>query len=53
VIPSLGLLASLSYMMFFGSREWYGAYQSITIGIVVVVLLIIRAMLERRKANAG
>jgi ribose/xylose/arabinose/galactoside ABC-type transport system permease subunit len=48
VIPALGLLSGLSYLLFFGKREWYAPYQSILVGILVIFALAARAVLESR-----
>jgi ribose/xylose/arabinose/galactoside ABC-type transport system permease subunit len=48
VIPALGLLSGLSYLLFFGKREWYAPYQAILVGILVIFALAARAVLESR-----
>ena len=57
VIPTLGILSGLSYLLFFGSgnskREWYANYQALLIGAAVVVALSIRAFLESRPRVNG
>lgn len=48
VIPALGLLSGLSYLLFFGNgnREWYAPYQAVVVCIVVIACLIGRAVME-------
>lgn len=48
VIPALGLLSGLSYLLFFGNgnREWYAPYQAFVVGVVVIACLIGRAVME-------
>ncbi|MCY3006982.1 MAG: ABC transporter permease [Planctomycetota bacterium] len=46
VIPALGLLSGLSYLLFFGNREWYAPYQAVVVFFVVVSTLIARAVME-------
>lgn len=48
VIPALGLLSGLSYLLFFGNgnREWYAPYQAVVVGVVVIACLIARAFME-------
>ena len=53
VIPTLGLLAGLSYLLFFGKREWYAPYQAYMIGGIVVAVLAARAFLESNSKASG
>ncbi|MFY7892172.1 MAG: ABC transporter permease [Pirellula sp.] len=53
VIPTLGLLAGLSYLLFFGKREWYAPYQAYMIGGIVVAALAARAFLESNSKASG
>lgn len=55
VIPTLGLLAGLSFMLFFGNgdREWYAPYQAYMIGGIVVAALAARAFLESNSKASG
>jgi len=53
VIPTLGLLTGLSYLLFFGKREWYAPYQAYVIAGAVVVALIIRAFIESKPKASG
>jgi ribose/xylose/arabinose/galactoside ABC-type transport system permease subunit len=48
VIPALGLLSGLSYLLFFGNgnREWYAPYQAVVVCVVVIACLIGRAVME-------
>jgi ribose/xylose/arabinose/galactoside ABC-type transport system permease subunit len=46
VIPALGLLSGLSYLLFFGNRQWYAPYQAVVVFFVVVSTLIARAVME-------
>jgi hypothetical protein len=52
VIPTLGLLSGLAFLLFFGKREWYAPYQAILVGVVVIGALAVRAVLESR-ANSS
>ncbi|MFN5394610.1 MAG: ABC transporter permease [Planctomycetota bacterium] len=55
VIPTLGLLAGLSFMLFFGDddRKWYAPYQAYMIGGIVVAALAARAFLESNSKASG
>lgn len=53
VIPALGLLTGLSYLLFFGKREWYAPYQAYLIAGTVVVALIVRGILESKPKASG
>jgi ribose/xylose/arabinose/galactoside ABC-type transport system permease subunit len=53
VIPTLGLLSGLAYLLFFGKREWYAPYQAIFVGLVVISALGVRAILESRSPSSG
>ncbi|MBM3966317.1 MAG: ABC transporter permease [Planctomycetes bacterium] len=53
VIPTLGLLSGLSYLLFFGKREWYAPYQAVVFGLVVIGALVVRAVLESRTKLSG
>jgi len=53
VIPTLGLLTGLSYLLFFGKREWYAPNQAYVIAGAVVVALIIRAFIESKPKASG
>ena len=53
VIPTLGLLSGLSYLLFFGKREWYAPYQAVVFGLVVIGALVVRAVLESRTKVSG
>jgi ribose/xylose/arabinose/galactoside ABC-type transport system permease subunit len=54
VIPTLGLLTGLSYVLFFRSREeWFAPYQAYVIAGAVVVALIIRAFIESKPKASG
>ncbi len=53
VIPTLGLLSGLAYLLFFGKREWYAPYQAILVGLVVVGALAVRAVLESRTNSSN
>jgi len=53
VIPTLGLLSGLSYLLFFGKREWYAPYQAVVFGLVVIAALVVRAVLESRTKVSG
>lgn len=53
VIPPLGLLSGLAYLLFFGKREWYAPYQAILVGAVVTAALGARAFLESRSKSSG
>jgi ribose/xylose/arabinose/galactoside ABC-type transport system permease subunit len=53
VIPALGLLSGLAYLLFFGKREWFAPYQSILVGILVILALGTRAVLESRVKPSG
>ena len=46
VIPALGILSGLSYLLFFGNREWYAPYQAVVVCVVVIACLIGRAFME-------
>jgi ribose/xylose/arabinose/galactoside ABC-type transport system permease subunit len=52
VIPALGLLSGLSYLLFFGKREWYAAYQAVIVGLVVIAALMVRAFFEARSKSS-
>ncbi|MCE2809016.1 MAG: ABC transporter permease [Planctomycetaceae bacterium] len=53
VIPTLGLLTGLSYLLFFGKREWYAPNQAYVIAGAVVVALVIRAFFETKSKASG
>jgi ribose/xylose/arabinose/galactoside ABC-type transport system permease subunit len=53
VIPALGLLSGLAYLLFFGKREWYAPYQAILLGLAVVIVLVVRAVMESRTKSSG
>lgn len=53
VIPTLGLLSGLSYLMFFSERKWYSGQQAFLFGLAVVIALIVRAWLESRPKVSG
>ncbi|MFN9602828.1 MAG: ABC transporter permease [Planctomycetota bacterium] len=53
VIPALGLLSGLAYLLFFGKREWFAPYQSMLVGIFVILALGTRAVLESRVKSSG
>jgi len=46
VIPALGILSGLSYLLFFGNRSWYAPYQAFVVCVVVIACLIGRAVME-------
>ncbi len=46
VIPALGILSGLSYLLFFGNRPWYAPYQASVVCVVVIACLIGRAVME-------
>ena len=46
VIPALGILSGLSYLLFFGNRPWYAPYQAFVVCVVVIACLIGRAVME-------
>jgi len=46
VIPALGILSGLSYLLFFGNRQWYAPYQAFVVCVVVIACLIGRAFME-------
>jgi ribose/xylose/arabinose/galactoside ABC-type transport system permease subunit len=46
VIPALGILSGLSYLLFFGNRPWYAPYQASVVCVVVIACLIGRAIME-------
>ena len=46
VIPALGILSGLSYLLFFGNRPWYAPYQATVVCVVVIACLIGRAVME-------
>ena len=48
-IPTLGLLASLVYVLFLGKREGYQWWHAAIFGSIVLAALVFRAMLERRQ----
>jgi ABC-type glucose/galactose transport system permease subunit len=47
-IPVLGLLAGLSFMLFFRTKPWYAPGYAIAVGVAVTVLLSVRSFLETR-----
>lgn len=51
-IPPLGLLAGLSFMLFFRSKDWYMPAHAVLFGLAIVVLLSIRSFLESRWQRA-
>jgi len=53
VIPTLGVLSGLSYLLFFSKREWYSWQQAFFFGLVVIIALIARAWLESRPKVSG
>jgi ribose/xylose/arabinose/galactoside ABC-type transport system permease subunit len=53
VIPTLGILSGLSFLLFFGKREWYAPYQAVAFGLVVIGALVVRAVLESRTKVSG
>lgn len=53
VIPTLGILSGLSFLLFFGKREWYAPYQAVVFGLVVIGALVVRAVLESRTKVSG
>lgn len=53
IIPTLGLLAGLAYLLFFGKREWFATYQAVLVGIVVTLALATRAILEARTPSSN
>lgn len=48
VIPTLGILSGLSYLLFFSKREWYAPYQALVFGAIVIAALAVRAVWESR-----
>lgn len=46
VIPALGILSGLSYLLFFRERSWYAPYQAFVVCVVVIACLIGRAVME-------
>jgi ribose/xylose/arabinose/galactoside ABC-type transport system permease subunit len=53
VIPTLGILSGLSFLLFFGKREWYAPYQAVVFGLLVIGALAVRAVLESRTKVSG
>jgi ribose/xylose/arabinose/galactoside ABC-type transport system permease subunit len=53
VIPPLGILSGLSFLLFFGKRDWYAPYQAFLFGLVVIAALTVRAVLESRSKNTS
>ena len=53
VIPTLGILSGLSFLLFFGKREWYAPYQAVVFGLLVIGALVVRAVLESRTKASG
>ena len=47
IVP-LGLLAGISFLLFFRTKDWYAPYQAVLFGGVIVALLSLRSYLEAR-----
>ncbi|MCC6511392.1 MAG: ABC transporter permease [Pirellulaceae bacterium] len=52
-IPILGLLAGVSFMLFFRTKPWYDNVYALEAGIAVIALLSLRWGLERRWQRAA
>ena len=50
-VPILGLLAGLSFMMFFRGKPWFAASHAIAFGVIVAIGLVIRGVAEHRSAR--
>lgn len=52
-IPPLGLLAGISFMLFFRTKDWYAPVQAVLFGGAVILLLSVRSYLEHRWQRAA
>jgi ribose/xylose/arabinose/galactoside ABC-type transport system permease subunit len=53
IIPALGLLSGLAFLLSFGKRDWYAPYQAVLVGLIVVLALGAKAVLESRAKPSG
>jgi ribose/xylose/arabinose/galactoside ABC-type transport system permease subunit len=50
-VPILGLLAGLSFMLFFREKEWFDAWHAVVFGLITTAILSCRGLMEVKRAQ--